>query len=44
MSGEEILVCAAKFGENSCLYFEGNYYPLLKETHTGLLSAQQVKS
>ncbi|NXS54348.1 IL18 protein, partial [Brachypteracias leptosomus] len=24
MSDEDILVCAAKFGENFCLYFEGN--------------------
>lgn len=33
MSGEEILVCAVQLGENFCLYFAGNYYSLLKETH-----------
>lgn len=32
MSGEEILVCAVQLGENFCLYFAGNYYPLLKDT------------
>lgn len=43
MSGEEILVCAVKFGENSCLYFEGNYYPLLKGTHWACFSIEDEK-